>query len=72
MTGAALALAANQAGATLKTNTAALAWRYETVSTDTAGTFLFEVTWGDGSIQTFPPTGYLTYTVEAQLDEPAA
>lgn len=40
---------------------------------DQVGTFRAEaeVTWGDGTIQTFPPDSYLAYTVAAQLDEPA-
>ena len=37
---------------------------------DEAGTFRAEaeVTWADGTIQTFPPDGYLSYTVADQLD----
>ncbi len=58
------------AAATIKTaNPGVVQYDFTAADTDTEGTFTaeFEVTYGDGSIETFPNDGYITVVIKADL-----
>jgi hypothetical protein len=45
-------------------------YAWAAADTDTAGSYSVEaeVAWNDGTVQTFPPSGYLTVTITEDLD----
>lgn len=61
----------SRAAATVTTPTGTPTVQYDWIAadTDTAGTYRaeFEVTYGDGSIETFPNTGFLTISITKDL-----